>query len=140
MLMMQKSSTDVMCYYDGKLGFSDYGAIINPDSGYPYRTYYAFSMFNTLYRLGSCVYSQSDDEHVFVGAASQGRAASVVVANTNRDDVVLNLDIAGFDTENVQVLRIDEENRYTLTGEDFSDGKLTLPAMGCIEIKLFDLK
>ena len=140
MLMMQKSSTDVMCYYDGKLGFSDYGAIINPDSGYPYRTYYAFSMFNTLYRLGNGVYSQSDDKHVFVCAAREGRAATVVISNTNCEQVELKLDIDGFNTNFVQILRIDEENRYTLTGENISGGTLALPANACVEIKLFDLK
>jgi hypothetical protein len=37
------------------------------------------------------------------------------------------------------VLRIDEENRYTATGEDVRCGELTIPAYGCVEIKLFDL-
>ncbi len=51
MLMMQKTSTDLMCYYDGGLGYSMYRCLINPDHGYPYRTYYAFAAYTTLYRL-----------------------------------------------------------------------------------------
>ena len=39
----------------------------------------------------------------------------------------------------MEILRIDEENRYTLTGEQIVDGKLALPANACVEIKLFDL-
>ena len=139
MLMMQKSSTEIMCYYDGKLGFSNYGAIINPDSGYPYRTYYAIAMFNALYRLKNEVEASSDDAHVFVCAAKSGRKASIVISNINNEDMTLNLNVLGFNTECAQVLRIDEENRYTLTGEDISSGEIRLPANSCVEIKLFDL-
>ncbi|MBQ2881007.1 MAG: hypothetical protein IJE40_01940 [Clostridia bacterium] len=48
--------------------------------------------------------------------------------------------IKDFEFTDTQILRIDDENRYTLTGEDISAGKLSLPAYGCIEIKLWNLK
>ena len=36
--------------------------------------------------------------------------------------------------------RIDEENRYTLTGENLADGVIRMPAFSCVEIKLWDLE
>jgi len=140
MLMMQDTSTDVMCYYDAGLGYSAYRALINPDNGYPYRNYYAFMMFNTLYTLKNQVESSSTDTHVFVQAAIDGRRAAIVLSNTNDDTVTVSLDVNGFDTDEVQVLRIDEENRYTLTGETIDSKKIVLPPCSCVEIKLFNLE
>ena len=140
MLMMQNTSTDVMCIYDAKIGYSSYGPLFNPDHGYPYRAYYTFMMFNTLYQLGNAVKVESDDKYVFANAAIRGRKAALVVSNVNEEDIVLDLSLLGFDVSDVEILRIDEENRYTLTGEQITDGKLALPANACVEIKLFDLR
>jgi hypothetical protein len=140
MLLMQDTSTDAMCYYDAGLGYSAYRALINPDTGYPYRNYYAFMMFNTLYTLKNQVEAVSGDTHVFAQAAIDGRQAAIVLSNTNNDAVNVTLDLAGFDADLVQTLRIDEENRYTLTGESIKSGVVTLPPYSCLEIKLFNLK
>lgn len=138
MLMMQNTSTDVMCYYDGGLGYNAYGALINPDVGYPYRTYYAFMMYDTLYKLGNAVLAESSDEYVFAGAAVNGRRAALVISNANNEEVAVKLDVGGFAATDVQTCRIDEGHRYTVTGEDV-DGDLILPLHGCIEIKLWNL-
>ena len=139
MLMMQDAHVDVMCYYDGKLGYSDYAAIINPDNGYPYRNYYAFAMFNTLYRLNNEVKTSSDDENVYVGAAVNGRKAALVISNNNTYSVEACIDVKKFSVKELQILRIDEGNRYTLTGEGLENGKITVPDGGCVEIKLWDI-
>ncbi len=139
MLMMQDTSTNVMCFYDSGLGFSDYRSLINPDTGHPYRTYYAFMMFNSLYQLGHQVQTQCSNDKVFVNAAVDGRKACLVIANTNDVPVEIDLDVRNFPKEEVQVLRVDEENRYTLTGEDLAGSKITVPANGCVEVKLWDL-
>ena len=138
MLMMQNTSTDLMCYYDGCLGYSSYGALINSDVGYPYRTYYAFMMYDTLYKLNNSVLTESSDKYVFAGAAVNGRKAALVIANANDEDVSVTLDIDGFEATDIQACRIDEEHRYTITGEDIQD-QLVLPAHGCMEIKLWNL-
>ena len=139
MLMMQNTSTDVMCYYDGGLGYSSYRALINPDHGYPYRTYYAFMMYNELYKLQNSVATESSDSHVFVGAAEDGRRAALVIANVNDEPIKVNMSLCGFDATEVQFCRIDDGNRYTVTGEELSE-ELSVPAYGCVEIKLWDLK
>lgn len=139
MLMMQGSSTEVMCFYDGGLGYSDYRSLINPDTGYPYRAYYSFMAFNSLYSCETEVKSECDVENVFVRAARNGRKGCIALANSGNSEVTLDIALSGFSADSVQVCRIDEENRYTVTGEDISDGKITLPPYGCVEIKLFDL-
>ena len=127
------------CFYDGGLGYSDYRCLINPDSGYPYRNYYAFSVFNSLYSLGTQVKSEQGDGGVFVCAARNGRRGCIALANPYDCEIRLTLDISGMPTEYAQICRIDGENRYTVTGESLVNGIITLPPYGCAEIKLYDL-
>lgn len=139
MLMMQNTSTDIMCFYDAGIGHSDYKSLFNPDTSHPYRAYYAFMIFDALYKLGNSAASSSSDAHVFVQAGVNGRKAVIALANTNNEQVKVNLDMSGFDMTDIQVCRIDEENRYTVTGEVLKDNSIMIPANACIEIKMFDL-
>ena len=139
MLMMQNTSTDVMCFYDAGLGYSAYRGLINPDSGAPYRNYYSFAMFNSLYRLGDQVEATSGDERVFVGAAKGGNKGAIILTNLNENEVEIELSIASFPTDEVQILRNDKKTRYTLTGETLKGGVLKIPANGSVEIKLWNV-
>ncbi|MBO5754728.1 MAG: hypothetical protein J6R89_01590 [Clostridia bacterium] len=139
MLMMQNTSTDVMCFYDGGLGHSPYRALINADTGAPYRTYYAFAGFNSLYKLKHQVQVLWEDRDLFAVAARKGKRASIVVVNTKGRDVSVALSVEGFPTTEAQVHRIDEVYRYAKTGEVFGDGRFCIPADGCLEIELTDL-
>ena len=139
MLMMQQTSTDVMCIYDARVGCSSYGPLFNPDTTYPYPTYYTLMMFNSLYTLQNEAVSESDDKYVFVGAAVKGKRAALVIANVNEEPVKINLGIKGFPADDVEILRIDEENTYTLTGETLEGGSLVMPENSCAQIKLFDI-
>lgn len=139
MLMMQNTSTDVMCFYDGGLGYSAYHCLINPDTGYPYRTYYAFAMFNSLYRLKNQVAAESSNEKVLVGAAVEGKKGVVAISNVMNEPVAVVVDIKNFPISEVQIYRIDEGNRYTLTGETLSSGIINLPACSCVEIKFWNI-
>lgn len=140
MLMMQNTSTDVMCYYDAGMGYSDYKGMFNPDTGRPYRNYYAFAAYNTLYRLSDQVSAESDDPDLFVAAGANGRKAAILLANPTDEAKTVELDLSGMAYTDVQILRIDEGNRYTLTGETIESGTVRIPEQGCVEIKMFDLK
>ena len=140
MLMMQNTSTDMMCYYDAGMGYSSYMGLFNPDTGRPYRNYYSFVAYNTLYRLSDQVKAESDDQGVFVAAGIHGRKAAVVISNPTDEATTVTLDLSGFKYTDVQILRIDEGHRYTLTGEGIQNGTLQIPEQGCVEIKLFDLE
>ncbi len=138
MLMMQNTSTDIMCIYDAEIAYSSYGPLFNPDTSYPYPAYYTLMMFDSLYRLENAVYTKCDDKYVFVQAAVNGKKASIVIANVNQEPVKLNIDVKNFPINEAQILRIDEENTYTLTGETLDAGNLMLAENSCVEIKLFN--
>ena len=138
MLMMQNTSTDIMCIYDARIAYSSYGPLFNPDTSYPYPAYYTLMMFDSLYRLENAVYTKCDDKYVFVQAAVNGKKASIVIANVNQEPVKLNIDVKNFPINEAQILRIDEENTYTLTGETLDAGNLMLAENSCVEIKLFN--
>jgi hypothetical protein len=97
-------------------------------------------MFNSLYRLGTEVKTECDQEQLFVGSAVKGRRAALVMANTLGETLRVRLELGGFSTEDVEILRIDEEHRYTLTGEDLSDGFVDMSPYSCVEIRLVDLR
>ena len=139
MLMMQNTSTDVMCFYDGGLGYSPYRALINPDNGTPYRTYYALMSFNSLYTLKDQVYTESDDKNLFVGCARKGRRFCAVMSNPTDEDVEVKLTLSGIPQGLCEIHRLDYTYRYAKTGETLEGGKLTIPAFGCVEISIFDL-
>ena len=138
MLMMQDTSTDLMCYYDAGLAASQYKSFLNPDNLHPYRTYYAFPMFHSLYRLENECAVEVGDPMLFVGAAKNGSRASVVIANTTGETMDIALSLVGFDADEVLIHRIDEENRYTETHEALGSC-ITVPADGCVEISLYKL-
>jgi hypothetical protein len=115
-------------------------ALINPDSGYPYRNYYAFMMFNKLYQLGTTVALQTSADTILAQAARNGKKAAIVLANPSNEDIDVSLELTDFDFTDVQVLRIDDENRYTLTGESLGGAPLKIPAAGCVEIDLWNLQ
>ena len=140
MLMMQDTSTDVMCYYDGGMGFSDYKGLFSPDNGYPYRNYYTFMMYDGLYKLENQVRVTNEERLLFAMAAKNGKKAELVLANPTGEEILVIPDLKGFTYTELQILRIDEENRYTLTGEELQKGCILLPPFGCAEIKLWDLE
>ena len=80
-----------------------------------------------------------DGSGVFAGAAAKDKQAAIVLSNTTGESVQVKLDISGFPASYVQFLRIDEENRYTLTGETLEQNATVIPPYGSVEIKLFDL-
>ena len=53
MCAMQNKKTDILCYYDARIGQSVYGGLFNPITYEPFCTYYTFAAFGELYRLGS---------------------------------------------------------------------------------------
>ena len=96
--------------------------------------------FNSLYKLKNQVKTESDNENLFALSAKDGKKGVVGIANTNPYPVKISLELKNCAFTDVEVLRIDEENRYTMTGETLETGEILIPAEGCIEIKLFDMK
>jgi len=134
--MMQDTSTDVMCYYDARIGgFSDYGGMFDPSNGYPYLNYYAFATFGELYSLKDQIKAESDLEELFAGAAFDGKKLVIALSNVSERRCEVNLDLSGFGYSDCEIFLTDRENRRTLTGLTLSD-PLVLSSYACAEIAL----
>ncbi|MGM9624921.1 MAG: hypothetical protein ACI3XM_04345 [Eubacteriales bacterium] len=135
MLGMQKTATSILCFYDGRLGPSEYGGLFNPSTWEPYLAYYALKMFNRAYQMKHEVYSVSDNEDVFVLAArGENNGACLLLSNISGTEQNVQLSIKGVDPKQAEVFRIDRKNPYRATGESVSDGSIILPPYACVEI------
>lgn len=137
MLAMQNEAVDILHYYDARLGTSCCGGLFNAATRQPNNTYWGFHMFNALYKLGDQVACSSDDNAVYALAARNDKRASLVIANTAGETKEIELSLVGVADKEIEVMRIDNVYRYTLTGERIKNSKLTVPAYGCVELRFF---
>ena len=136
LLGMQKTGTEMLCYYDARIGPSVYGGMFNPDTHTPYRTYYGFKAFNTAYRLGTEVENGCEMPGVYVCAARNEEKGVILIANTGDESLELSFDVAGADVNRGEVIITDEEYLYTLVGPVIKNGKLRIKEHACVEIRL----
>ncbi len=90
----QRTPIDAGMFYDARLGVSRYGGLFNPLTRKPFPLYYGFKAFGDLLSLGTEVFSVSDNEDVFVLAASGETGGGVLVVNIG-ENTELELDIKG---------------------------------------------
>lgn len=95
MLALQNTPLDSAMFYDARFGTSKYGSLFNPLTAEPFPAYYAFKAFNELYRLSKQVEASVDEADVYAIAAANEGHACVVIANTSKDDVHLNMSFEG---------------------------------------------
>ena len=134
MLAMQHEPVDILYYYDASISTFCCGGLFSVDTRKPTNTYFAFHMFNSLYKLGNEVMCEGEDEDVYSIAATNEKRSAIVIANTKCENIEIELDLSGVDTETAEILRIDDVYKYTLTGEILKN-KITIPANGCCEIR-----
>ena len=90
MLMFQNAPLDSAMFYDARYGISIYGSLFNPLTAEPLPSYYAFTAFNELYKLGEQTKLLLDaEEGIYAVSAKNGKKGCVVVANTIERDVPL---------------------------------------------------
>lgn len=93
MIAMQRTKMKMMCYYDARVGVSVYGGLFNPMTLEPLTAYYGFKAFGKLYSIGTEIHSASDNENVYVIAASNGEKTGILIANVGEDtEISLNFD------------------------------------------------
>ena len=63
---------DTACFYDARIGTSEYGSLFNPITRQPYADYDAFVMFGRLLQLGEQVALECDRAGVYAVAATDG--------------------------------------------------------------------
>ncbi len=95
MLGMHDTATDMMCYYDARLGVSSYGGMFNPINCTPFCLYYGFMAYGKLYALGNAVPCEGLPENVYGLAATDGQTNAVLLANIGPDRQI-STDLAGY--------------------------------------------
>ena len=138
LLAMQKSTLAMMNYYDAQISYSIFSGMFNPDLGIPYPNYYGFMSFNSLYKLKDEIETSTDDENLFIGGATNGKKKVLVMSNINNKEVEVTFDVTGADLSDCDILMINDEYTYTLTGKKIVEGKLVIPANTCVEIKFYN--
>ena len=130
MCAMQKTKTELLCYYDARIGVSSYAGMFNPLTMKPFPLYYAFAAFNELYRLGNeveCSYNSTDG---FFALAAEGNGKkAVMLANTSGHDFETVTDLP----EGMSVYIVDDTKMLEKT--DLSPGKFVFPKDSIILIK-----
>lgn len=136
MLAMQKTETYMLNYYDARIGQSVYGGMFNPDTYEPYKTYYAFQSFNTAYKLGTEIVTDSDNNEVYVLGARNDKKGVILIANIGDEEAEFEFDVKGANINDGEVIMTDDQYLYTYRGEIIKENKLQVKAHSCIEIKL----
>ena len=109
--MQIHSKTDILCYYDARVGASVYGGMFHPISLEPTPLYYSFAAFGELYRLGEqaeCVYEQTNGVYA-LAAMGEGKKA-ILFVNSSKEDVQVESNLA----PSMTAYAIDEEKKLDL--------------------------
>lgn len=111
MLAMQNTNTEILCYYDARIGHSCFGGLFNPLDYTPLAAYYSFKAFGELYKLGAQVESSCDNPNIYLQAAKDedGKKA-FMLTNTGEDTEIL---IQGSFTDFTDLFLIDKEHHFT---------------------------
>ena len=113
LLMFQNNPVDTACFYDARVGISEYGSLFSPETRLPYADYDAFVMFGRLLKLGKQVKMDNDLPGVYAIAATDGTKGAIMVVNTNENGVETDLEIEGICTDNMTSEITDKQNRLT---------------------------
>ncbi len=87
MMRMHDTRVDMLMYYDGQINGS-YQGLFNPLTYTPFKTYYSFKAFNSLYKLGNCVQVCDIPEGVSSMAAADGEKYAVLITNKNGEKTI----------------------------------------------------
>lgn len=122
-------------FYDARIDSSSlYQGFFSPETKLPFLTYYSFVAFGKLYALENEVFTESDNEKVYVGAATNGTKSTLIVTNTDNAAIDVDLDICGADLSTAEIIVGDAVFQYRTIHKDISNGKLTLGANSFVQI------
>ena len=111
LLAMQDTNTDILCYYDARIGESCFGGMFNPLNYKPLPLYYAFKAFGELYALGTQAFCETGCPGVYaVAAVGEAGERAVMLTNLGEDALVT---LAGDGADLHTVLLADETHFLT---------------------------
>ena len=119
---MQNTNTDVLCYYDARIGISSYAGMFNPLTYKPFPLYYAFKAFNELYKLENQVECSCENNNgIYALAAAKDGNKAVIMANTTGNDVAVTTNIS----DSMEAYVVDDAKLLEKT--DLSASEFVLP-------------
>lgn len=80
----QKSSLDMMMYYDARLN-TGFNGLFGPYTYRPLKSYYVLKVFSGLYELKQEAESYGDDKDLYVVAATDGKKSRAIISYYNAD-------------------------------------------------------
>ncbi len=114
MLAMQDTDTELMCYYDARIGESCFGGMFNPLDHTPLPVYYSFKAFGELYALGTRADCRCDNDKIYaLAAVGRDGERALMLANIGNDARVT-LDCA--DSRPGTLFLVDKEHDLTPVG------------------------
>ena len=135
LITMQRNKVDMGCFYDARICLSSYCGLINPFDLIPFKSYYSFKNFNSVYKLGNEVMTESDDEDVFVLGARNEEKGVLIITNYSEYPRTLKFDLKNICADKGEVIITDTEYTYTMLDEIIEDSTLTVKPYSCIEIR-----
>lgn len=108
MCMQQNKKTNILNFYDARLGTSRYGGLFNPITLNPFPAYFSFVAFNELYKLGTQVKCDVSESDLYAIASTDGENKALLIANETDKDVEIQLN--GMDIKEMYI--IDSEHTY----------------------------
>lgn len=121
MIAMHDKKTDLMCYYDARLGPSQYGGLFNPLDHKPLCTYYSFKAFGELYVLGTRVEAYGGNSDIRILAAKNDSDKCAVMISNTGETTAIETNLSG-----MKVILIDQDHHFTetdLKSENFTLAK-----------------
>ena len=123
MCAMQNTNTTMLCYYDSRIGASNYGGLFDPMKLEAVSTYYALAAFGELYALGQQTQCDVTGQNIYALAATDGEGKkAVLISNYSEEASTLT---TGLDDSFVVYL-VDQDNYLEKT--DLQAEKLQLAA------------
>jgi len=93
MCALQRAPVDMAMYYDGQV-HSAYCGLFSADNLCVFKAFYAFKAFGALYALGNEVFSDVDDEDIYVCAATSGKCKAALVVNASNEAKSIIVDVS----------------------------------------------
>ena len=103
---MQNTPTDILCYYDAKIGLGSYNGMFEPITTQPTCLYYSFKAFGYLYALKNQVECNLSTTNVCALASSLNGNNAVLITNPSDNDETITLNV----DSSYSVYVIDQDN------------------------------
>ena len=100
------SKTDILCYYDAKIGLGSYNGMFEPITKQPTCLYYSFKAFGYLYALKNQVECNLSTTNVCALASSLNGNNAVLITNPSDNDETITLNV----DSSYSVYVIDQDN------------------------------